>query len=238
MEVKKTKKADLEGQKSTSLLIGLVVGFATMLAAFEWTTHEYEDKSETFKASSNLMDEEDIVPITQQVFLNTPPPPADAPQVAEILEIVDDNTDIEETKIETSEDLNVATTGPSAPSANFSMAPPAVTQEETGEDEVFEISDVEPEFPGGSAALMAWLAKNLKYPASAQETGIQGRVLVSFVVNKDGAIVEPKVTRSVDPSLDKESVRVVSSMPRWRPGKNNGRPVRVKYTLPVTFRLQ
>jgi protein TonB len=85
---------------------------------------------------------------------------------------------------------------------------------------------------------MTWLQKNLKYPAAAQENGIQGRVLVSFIVNKDGSIVEPKIIRSVDPSLDKEAARVVSSMPRWKPGKQRGKAVRVKYTLPVTFRLQ
>jgi len=92
-------------------------------------------------------------------------------------------------------------------------------------------------FPGGNEALMKWLSKNLKYPASAQENGIQGRVLVQFVVNKDGSIVEPKVLRSVDPALDKEALRVVSTMPKWQPGKQRGKTVRVRFTLPVTFRL-
>jgi protein TonB len=93
-------------------------------------------------------------------------------------------------------------------------------------------------FPGGDKALMQYLQKNLKYPAQAQENNIQGRVMVQFVVNKDGSIVEPKIIRPVDPSLDKEAIRVVSSMPKWTPGKQRGKNVRVRFTLPVTFRLQ
>ena len=85
---------------------------------------------------------------------------------------------------------------------------------------------------------MEWLQKNLKYPPVAQENGIQGRVLVQFVVNKDGSIVEPKVLRSVDASLDKEAMRVVQQMPKWTPGRQRGKAVRVRFTLPVTFRLQ
>ncbi len=238
MEVKKSKKADLEGQKGTSLLIGFVISFATMLAAFEWTTHEFTNKSTLCKNSSLVPDEMEIVPVTQPVFVNTPPPPADAPQVAEILDIVDNETEIDDSKIETVEDINSAISGPSSPQSPSMMAPPAPTFEDTGEDEIFAFVEEDPSFPGGNAALMTWLAKNLKYPSAAQETGIQGRILVSFIVNRDGSIVEPRVTRSVDPSLDKEALRVVSSMPRWKPGKQHGKPVRVKFTLPVTFRLQ
>ncbi len=238
MEVKKSKKADLEGQKSTSLLIGYVVSLAAMFAAFEWTTHEYKETTQVFQTVSYAVEEE-IVPITQPIFTNTPPPPADAPQVAEILDIVDNETEIEETRIETAEDTNVAVSGPSSPhSGPVMMGPPAPVQEDNDEGEVFDVVEENPSFPGGDAALMTWLNKNIKYPSAAQENGIQGRVLVSFVVNKDGTIVEPRIVRSVDPSLDKEAQRVVTAMPRWKPGKQRGKPVRVKFTLPVTFRLQ
>jgi len=238
MEVKKSKKADLEGQKGTSLLIGYVVSLAAMFAAFEWTTHEYRELEKPVAQVSYAVEEE-IVPITQPVFANTPPPPADAPQVAEILDIVDNETEIEDARIETAEDTNIAVSGPSSPhSGPVMMGPPAPVAEENDEGEVFDVVEENPSFPGGDAALMTWLQKNLKYPAAAQENGIQGRVLVSFIVNKDGSIVEPKIIRSVDPSLDKEAARVVSSMPRWKPGKQRGKAVRVKYTLPVTFRLQ
>ena len=105
-------------------------------------------------------------------------------------------------------------------------------------EKVFEVVEQMPSFPGGDKALLEYLSNNIKYPVVAQENGVQGRVVVSFVVEKDGSITDVKVVRSVDPSLDKEAARVVKSMPRWIPGKQNGSAVRVKYTVPVTFRLQ
>ena len=103
---------------------------------------------------------------------------------------------------------------------------------------VFDVVEEMPSFPGGQGALMSYLASNIKYPVVAQETGVQGRVIVSFVVERDGSISDVRVARSVDPSLDREAQRVVKSMPRWKPGKQNGSAVRVKYTVPVVFRLQ
>ena len=106
------------------------------------------------------------------------------------------------------------------------------------ENKVFDVVEQMPSFPGGMQALMEYLGNNVKYPVVAQENGVQGRVVVSFVVERDGSITDVKVVRSVDPSLDKEAVRVVKSMPRWIPGKQNGQAVRVKYNVPVAFRLQ
>ena len=113
-------------------------------------------------------------------------------------------------------------------------APP----EEVVEEKVFDVVEQMPDFPGGMSALMQYLSKHIKYPIIAEENGIQGRVIVTFVVEKNGSITDVQVIKSVDPSLDKEAVRVVKSMPHWIPGKQNGSAVRVKYTLPVTFRLQ
>ncbi|MBQ9646324.1 MAG: energy transducer TonB [Prevotella sp.] len=113
------------------------------------------------------------------------------------------------------------------------LPPPA--PEET---KVFEVVEQMPSFPGGDAALMGFLSKNIKYPVIAEENGIQGRVIATFVVERDGSISDVKVVKSVDPSLDKEAVRVLKSMPKWIPGKQNGSAVRVKYTVPVTFKLQ
>lgn len=106
------------------------------------------------------------------------------------------------------------------------------------ENKVFDVVEQMPSFPGGPSALMKYLADNIKYPVVAQENGVQGRVVVSFVVEKDGSITDVKVVRSVDPSLDREATRVVKSMPKWIPGKQNGSAVRVKYNVPVSFRLQ
>lgn len=105
------------------------------------------------------------------------------------------------------------------------------------ENKVFDVVEQMPSFPGGNAALMNYLGQNIKYPVIAEENGIQGRVIVQFVVGKDGHISDVRVAKSVDPSLDKEAVRVVRGMPRWIPGKQNGQAVTVRYTLPVTFRL-
>lgn len=238
MEVKKSKKADLEGQKGTGLLIGYIVSLAAMFACFEYTTRTYEETDVVY-ATTSFVSEEEVIPITQPIFTAAPPPPAETPAVAEILDIVDNNTEIEEETIESTEDTNEATSGPSAPVSGPVMAgPPAPVQEESDEGEIFEVVEQNPAFPGGDQALMAWLTKNLKYPASAQENNIQGRVLVQFVVNKDGSIVDPKILRGADPALDKEAMRVVSAMPKWTPGKQRGKTVRVRYTLPVTFRLQ
>ena len=115
--------------------------------------------------------------------------------------------------------------------------PPPAPKPEVS-NKVFDVVEEMPHFPGGPAALQAFLSSNTKYPVVAQENGVQGRVIVSFVVERDGSITDVRVVRSVDPSLDREASRVVRSMPRWSPGKQNGSTVRVKYTVPVVFRLQ
>jgi protein TonB len=113
-----------------------------------------------------------------------------------------------------------------------------VIAQEVEEEKIFDVVEQMPEFPGGPQALFEWLSKNIKYPAIAEENGVQGRVIVTFVVERDGSVTDVKVVKSVDPSLDREATRVVKSMPNWIPGKQNGSAVRVKYTVPVTFRLQ
>jgi protein TonB len=115
-----------------------------------------------------------------------------------------------------------------------------VIAEEKHEEEtkVFDVVEQMPEFPGGQAALLKWIGDNIKYPAIAEENGIQGRVVCTFVVERDGSVTDVQVARSIDPSLDKEAIRVLKKMPKWIPGKQNGSAVRVKYTVPVTFRLQ
>lgn len=119
----------------------------------------------------------------------------------------------------------------------FMMALPMNAQSESS-TKVYDDVDEMPSFPGGNYGLMTFLAQNMVYPVTAQENGVQGRVIISFVVETDGSITDVKVARSVDPSLDREAMRVVKAMPKWTPGKKDGKPVRVKYTTPVVFRLQ
>jgi len=122
--------------------------------------------------------------------------------------------------------------------AKEEIAAPEPPKQQVEENKVFDVVEQMPSFPGGMGALMSWLNQNIKYPVIAAENGVQGRVVVQFVVEKDGSITDVKVAKSVDPSLDKEAARVVSAMPKWTPGKQNGSAVRVKYTVPVTFKLQ
>lgn len=227
MEIKKSPKADLESKKSTWLLVGYVIVLAFMFVAFEWTKRDI--KIDTSQAITDVFFEEEIIPITEQPEQVTPPPP-EAPAIAETLTIVEDDADVEETAIVSSEELNQA--------VEIKYVPVAVEEEEPEEQTIFEVVENMPDFPGGQAALMQYLAKNIKYPTIAQENGTQGRVIVQFVVNKDGSIVDAKVVRSVDPYLDKEALRVINTMPKWKPGMQRGKPVRVKFTVPVMFRLQ
>ena len=229
MEIKKTPKADLENEKSTWLLVGYVIVLAFMFIAFEWTKRDI--KIDTSQAITDLVFEEEIIPITEQPEQAAPPPPPAAPPIAETLTIVEDDADVEETTIATSEETNQA--------VEIKYVPVAVEEEEPEEQTIFEVVEQMPEFPnGGMAGLMQYLSKNIKYPTIAQENGTQGRVTVQFVVNRDGSIVDAKVLRGVDPYLDKEAIRVISSMPKWKPGMQRGKAVRVKYTVPVMFRLQ
>ncbi|MBQ8224985.1 MAG: energy transducer TonB [Bacteroides sp.] len=228
MEIKKSPKADLQNKKSTWLLVGYVLALSVMFVAFEWSKRDV--KIDMSQAVSDVFFEEEIIPITEQPEQVAPPPP-EAPAAMENLTIVDDDADIEETAIVSTEETGQA--------VEIKYVAPTVEEEEPEEAEIFEIVEKMPEFAnGGMVGLMQYLSKNIKYPPIAQENGTQGRVSVQFVVNKDGSIVDAKVIRGVDPYLDKEALRVIMGMPKWKPGEQRGKPVRVKYTVPVMFRLQ
>ena len=227
MEVKKSPKANLEGKKSTWMLVGYVIVLTFMFVAFEWTKRDIV--IDTSQALADLVFEEEIIPITEQKQEVIPPPP-EAPAAAEILNIVDDKAEVKEAVIASTEDTGQK--------VEVKYVPVKVVEEEPEEQTIFEVVEQMPDFPGGMAALMQFLGKNIKYPTIAQENGTQGRVIVQFVVNRDGSIVDPRVVKSVDPYLDKEALRVIGTMPKWKPGMQRGKPVRVKYTVPVMFRLQ
>lgn len=228
MEVKKSPKADLEGKKTTWLLVGFVLILAVLFVAFEWN-----ERDVVFTADSGIVEvpfEEEMVPITEQEEPKQAPPPPEAPKVEEVLQIAENDANVEESTIQSSEENNQA--------VEIKYVPAPVVEEEPVEEEVFMVVEEMPEFPGGMGECLKFLAKNIKYPTIAQENGVQGRVIVQFVVNQDGSIVDPVVMRSVDPYLDKEALRVIKMMPKWKPGKQRGKAVRVKYTVPVTFKLQ
>ena len=228
MEVKKSPKADLEGKKSTSLLIGYVLALAVMFIAFEWS--ERDKVINIDSGLSEVVFEEEMIPITEQEEQKAPPPPPEAPKAEEIIEIAENDADVEETTIQASDETDKA--------VEVKYVPVEVEEEEVEEQQIFQVVEEMPEFPGGMGECMKWLGKNMKYPTISQENGVQGRVIVQFVVNRDGSIVDATVARGVDPYLDKEALRVVGLMPKWKPGKQRGKAVRVKYTVPVMFRLQ
>ena len=228
MEVKKSPKADLEGKRSTWLLIGYVFILAVTFIAFEWSERDKKVATDTGIAQVDF--EEEIIPITEQEEPKQAPPPPEAPKVEEVLKIVENDANVQESTIQATDDTKQA--------IEVKYTPVEVVEEEPEEEQIFQVVEEQPEFPAGQIELMKFLQKNIKYPTISQENGVQGRVIVQFVVNRDGSIVDTQVMRGVDPYLDKEALRVVSTMPKWKPGKQRGKPVRTRFTLPVQFRLQ
>lgn len=226
MQIKKSIQASLEDKKFTYLLMGFVFVLSVCFVALEWTEKEVT-KYEVQDMDFLIEDEIEIQQTSQDV---TPPPPPPPVQEVEVLNVVEDEKVVERVEINTEETKE-----------EVIIAPPVeeVKEEEEEEQVIFVVVETMPEFPGGQAALFKYLSENVKYPVIAQENGIQGRVICQFVVNKDGSIVDVEVVRSGgDASLDKEAVRVIKSMPKWNPGKQRGKAVRVKYTVPVNFKLQ
>ncbi len=226
MEEKKSKKANLELNRGTYFLMGLAIALGFLFIGFELSNTEVNVLE--IDESAGVVEEEVMVEITRQ-YIPPPPPPPQTVQ-ADLIQIVEDNTLEEDVEFESIED-----DPEEAVIQNYG--------DEFGEDydpegEVFVVVEEMPSFPGGEAAMQAFIKKNLKFPQIALENGIQGRVICSFVVDGKGHITGAEVIRSVDPNLDKEALRVINLMPDWKPGKQQGKAVRVRYTLPVVFRLQ
>ena len=229
MEVKKTPKASLENKRALFIEIGLIVALAVVYIAFNWTSKDVQVS--TLEAENQVVQEEEIIPITQE----TPPPPPEAPKIpvlSDQIDIVDDEIEVDNDflSLEDSDDMGVEI-----------MDYVENVQEEVVEEEAipFQLVEEKPSFMGGDAnQFSAWVNKRLVYPEIAKENGVQGRVTLQFTAEKDGSVTKVKVLRGVDPSLDKEAVRVVSMSPKWKPGKQRDRAVPVTYTFPVYFQLR
>ena len=229
MEVKKTPKASLENKRALFIEIGLIVALAVVYIAFNWTSKDVQVS--TLEAENQVVQEEEIIPITQE----TPPPPPEAPKIpvlSDQIDIVDDEIEVDNDflSLEDSDDMGVEI-----------MDYVENVQEEVVEEEAipFQLVEEKPAFMGSDAnEFSKWVNKRLVYPEIAKENGVQGRVTLQFTVEKDGSVTKVKVLRGVDPSLDKEAVRVVSMSPKWKPGKQRDRAVPVTYTFPVYFQLR
>ena len=229
MEIKKSEKANLENKKLLFLEIGLVIALGITLFAFEWTSKE--TKVSMLEDNTEVLIEEEIIPITQ----DTPPPPPAAPKIpvlSDQIDIVDDEIEIEDDMFMNLED---------DASLGVEIMDYVEVEEEVVEEEAipFQLVEEKPSFQGGDANQFSkWVNQRLVYPEMAKENGVQGRVTLQFTVEKDGTVTKVKVLRGVDPSLDKEAVRVVSMSPKWKPGKQRDRAVPVTYTFPVIFQLR
>ena len=195
-----------------------------VFGAFEYKSYD----KQTIDLSARAVDDtpEEIIPITEQKVKPPPPPP---PKQVTQIKIVDDDVEVDE-DIDIDVDADDDT--------EMEEYIPPEEDEEIVETEIFTVVESMPEFPGGMGELMKFLAKNIKYPPLAKESGIQGRVFINFVVEPTGAISNVKILRGIGGGCDEEAVRVVESMPKWKPGKQRGKNVRVSYNLPVKFTLQ
>ena len=229
MDIKKSEKASLENKKLLFVEIGLVVSLAIVLGAFEWTSTETE--TSLLEDTTEVLIEEEII----STQMETPPPPPAAPKIpvlSDQIDIVDDEIEIEDDMFMNLED-----------DANLGVEimDYVEVEEEVVEEEAipFQLVEEKPSFQGGDANQFSkWVNSRLVYPEIAKENGVQGRVTLQFTVEKDGTVTKVKVLRGVDPSLDKEAVRVVSMSPKWKPGKQRDRAVPVTYTFPVIFQLR
>lgn len=231
MEVKKSEKASLENKKLLFLEIGLIVSLLIVYIAFEWTTSE-KQTVDALQETPQLVETEEMVPITQE----TPPPPPSAPAVP----VLADQIDIVDDEIQVDDDLFLNLEDQADMGVEIMDYVETVEEEEVEEEAIpFMLVEEKPSFMGGDAnAFSKWVNERLVYPEIAKENGVQGRVTLQFTVNTDGTVSNVKVLRGVDPSLDKEAVRVVSMSPKWKPGKQRDRAVKVTYTFPVIFQLR
>ena len=226
MEEKKSPKANLENKKLMFMQIGMIISLLIAWLAFE---HKSYDKREIDPSLLNreVTIDEEMVEITKQD--EQKPQPVEVPKQTTQVEIVQDDVEVED--IEINADVQ-------QDEVIEEYVAPEVVEEEVVEQEIFKIVEEMPAFPGGEAKLMEYVAKNVKYPQIARETGVQGRVYVNFVVEPDGSVSNVSVLRGIGGGCDEEAIRVVKSMPKWKPGKQRGKAVRVSYMLPVNFKLQ
>ncbi|WP_339736907.1 energy transducer TonB [uncultured Sunxiuqinia sp.] len=226
METKKTKKADLESKRPLLLSIGMVLSLSLILLAFSWKTPVQE--MDDFGQVQWDIPDDVIIPLTK------PEKELLAPPVRTVMEfiLVNDETEIED------EQLDIFDTEMTDEGIDVNALLEAHREDKFTDETVYFFVDEMPEFPGGMEALLRYIAKAVDYPMVAQENGIQGKVYINFVVNTNGQVSDATVVRGVDPSLDKEALRVVNSMPLWQPGRQSGKAVRVAYHVPISFVLQ
>ena len=226
MEAKKTPSADLTKKVGMFTNLGLAVAVGLTLAAFEYKSFDDSGLKDLGSVADNFEELLDV-PITQQ----PPPPPPPPPMEQPVIEEIPDEVEIEE-KIEVNFDVDVKETTVIA-----EVAIKEVVIEEEKDDQIFDVVETQPNPPGGMSGWNKYLSNNLKYPTQARRMGVEGTVIVVFVINTDGSIQDVEVLRGIGGGCDEEAVKVVTNAPKWEPGKQRGKPVRTRMRLPIRFKL-
>ena len=231
MEAKKSQKADLENKKGLFLEIGMVTILALVLVAFNLRSTDKKDSNFAVQQVSTEMEEEILNTEEEQPDEPEPEPEQPEPEVTTELEVVDNDAEIEN-------QLGIVDAGEDASKKQEEVVITDVGNEEAvEEEEIFVFVEEFPSFPGGEEALYKYLYDNLQYPDMARDNNITGKVVIRFVVEKDGSITKAAIAREIGGGCGKEALRVVNGMPKWKPGKQSGKAVRTEFTLPVDFQL-
>lgn len=227
MEAKKSPKANLEKWKGMFLEVGLVAALTGALVAFNWKS--YDTEVQEFSTRTVVEEVEEVVLQTQED--QPEPEPPEAPEITTEFEVVDDNKEIEnELHVDMNDNANTQV---------VEFTPVETTEEVVEkEEEIFVFVEEQPSFPGGDEELYKFLAENIQYPALARENNVEGKVFVQFVVEKNGSITQVKLVKDIGSGCGQEAMRVVKSMPKWKPGKQRGTAVRSQFTLPIRFKLR
>ena len=232
LEVKKSEKANLEQNRTTWLLLGFIFALGVLFAGLEIT--EFQDAEEKPVARNKAKD--DIIVVVEEIpplviEKKVIPPPPQAKKIVDVIKVVEEDVDIEEQELVSVQDMSEY--------ADVGETDAIFVEEEIEEEQIFDVVEENPEFPGGMKELAKYLRDNIDYPRISRDNNSQGRAFVQFTVNADGSIQDVEIIRSSgDIYLDKEAIRVVEAMPKWKPGKQQGKAVRVKFRLPINFRLQ
>ncbi len=223
MEVKKAPEHDLSKKTGMFLNLGLTLSLLIVILAFEWPNSGDEEIMDFGELETDFEDIMEIPPTEQ------PPPPPPKVQIPEIIEVPDEEEIEEEIEVELDVEVTEETV---VEDIVFEEAP-----EEEEVDEIFTIVEDQPEFPGGMQAFYQFVGKKIKYPSQARRMGIEGRVYVEFIVDKDGSVTNVRSVKGIGAGCDEEAVRVMKTVPKFKPGKQRGRPVKVKMVMPIYFKL-
>ena len=236
MEIRKSSRADLEHRRSEWFLMGLVAAVALLFVVLEYNyssngmdfDFDVQDDATFDLELAPLAEQEDMVPL--------PVHEQEPPRVADKLNVVDEEHDVDEQPDDVPDIMPLeGVDEASVDQAEVEQALPMEAAEDPTKS--FRVVEELPEFPGGPVAMMKWLTRNLRYPSSAQQRKVQGRVVAQFIVNTDGSLSDISIVQPVEPSLDREAMRVLRMMPKWKAGQQDNKPCRTMVCIPIVFKL-